>query len=153
MIPDSPQAAPVPRSDFILPRSVGIGSGQSHFCEKPATCQGNCPLLWDGERADFIGLSMRSHILLSAQARRYEKADAQLYGKNARRISFLRFLARRLADYFFDTRPKILEHYDRRVSSRRARHRTSGSGAGPGLIEAGNGHAVLRPTGNRAHLA
>src|ERR1700681_3963809 len=58
-----------------------------------------------------------------------------------------RFLARR----FFDTRAEIFEHYHGGIASGRAGHGTSRMRSSAGLIQAGNGHTMLRPSGHRAH--
>src|SRR5580704_10900213 len=59
----------------------------------------------------------------------------------------------RLLHYFLDAGPKILQHHGRGVSSGPASYRSTGMRCGSRLIEAGNRHAMLCPTGHGTHRA
>src|ERR1700719_3782231 len=56
-----------------------------------------------------------------------------------------------LAGNFLDTRPEIFEHHYSGIAPRRAGHGTSWMRSSTRLIEAGNGHAMLRPSGHGTH--
>src|SRR5713101_7936519 len=54
---------------------------------------------------------------------------------------------------FLDARPKIFQHYGRRVSARPSVHRPAGMRRRSGLIQAGNRHAMLCPARHGTHRA
>src|ERR1700674_1061770 len=58
-----------------------------------------------------------------------------------------------LLNYFFDAGAKILQHHCRCVSPGRTGDRTSRKCSGACLIQARDGHAMLRPARYRAHCA
>src|SRR5579862_6296339 len=57
------------------------------------------------------------------------------------------------ADHLFNAGAEILEHHHGRVAARGAGHGAARMRGGAGLIQAGNGHAVLRPAEHGTHGA
>src|SRR6266852_6239938 len=62
-------------------------------------------------------------------------------------------LLRFLVDDFLDARPKIFQHYRRRVSSGPSGHRSARMRRRASLIKAGNRHSMLRVSRHGAHRA